>query len=226
MKRHISISFYFGHSDPSHSEVEQAFAELGWTVVHYGGGSSNIDRCYLTLESEDGHMDHPTLKATLTRLGIPLTEDTSVFGDLPVERKLDIYWTECRAVSIQDVHLEILDITPGEPGRFPTKAGSTKTRLVPSVNVRCMLSPHGDGPLEFPLVIKVDAFSEDNKPLAAGSINWTSGETLSGSKEIVVGIPIGNKRLAALNLLVRIFDIHRAGEVMFRSVPVTSDRQS
>jgi hypothetical protein len=84
-KRRVSISYDFRPDEPSdgqETQIRQAFAELGWAVTYYGGGSSNVHRCYLDIESDDRDLDRPTLVATLKRLGIPVGDDTSIYGDL------------------------------------------------------------------------------------------------------------------------------------------------
>jgi hypothetical protein len=88
-KRHISISYDFREGEYSvwqEAEIRQAFAELGWTLTQYGGGSSNVDRCSISIESEDRDLDRPTLIATLERLGIPVGDNTGIYGDLSPER--------------------------------------------------------------------------------------------------------------------------------------------
>jgi hypothetical protein len=85
MKRRISISYDFRPDEPGEgqgAQIQQAFAELGWAVTYYGGGSSNVHRCYIDIESDDRDLDRPTLIATLVRLGIPVGGDTSIHGDL------------------------------------------------------------------------------------------------------------------------------------------------
>lgn len=84
-KRNISIAYDFRDDEPSggqETHIRQAFAELGWTVTGYGGGSSNVHRCFLDIESDDRDLDRPTLVATLTRLGIPVGDTTDIHGDV------------------------------------------------------------------------------------------------------------------------------------------------
>jgi hypothetical protein len=88
-KRRISISYDFRDDEPSkdyESQIRQAFADLGWTVTYYGGGSSNVHQCYLDLESDAPQLDRPTLLATLRRLGIPLGDNTFIHSDVSPER--------------------------------------------------------------------------------------------------------------------------------------------
>jgi hypothetical protein len=87
MKRYIIISYDFRPDEPSgayEAQIRQAFGELGWIVTQYGGGSSNVHRCYIDIESEDHHLDRPTLVKTLERLGIPMG-DIAIDGDLSPE---------------------------------------------------------------------------------------------------------------------------------------------
>ena len=87
MKRHIVISYDCRADEPSatapyEAQIRQAFAELGWTVIQYGGGSSNVHRCHIDIQSNGPELDRPTLIATLERLGIPVGDDTSISGDV------------------------------------------------------------------------------------------------------------------------------------------------
>jgi hypothetical protein len=220
--RRISIDYDFRPDEPSGShasQIRQAFGELGWTVTQYGGGSSNVHRCYLDIESADHQLDHPTLIATLKRLGIPLTQDPSVYtsisGDVSMERR-SFDWPRCREADVGDVHVEVVDVTPRGPIQW-------KGRLVPQVGVRCIVSPCGNEYLKVPLCMEVTALGEDDKPLGSGLRTYSG--PLSRPGETVCELPV-EREVATVNLLVRILDIHRAGEVMFRSVPVTSSRMS
>jgi hypothetical protein len=51
------------------AQIRQAFAELGWTVTQYGGGSSNVHHCPVDIQSDDRELARPTLIATLERAG-------------------------------------------------------------------------------------------------------------------------------------------------------------
>jgi hypothetical protein len=143
--RHISIDYDFPPDEPSEvqaSKIRQAFGELGWTMTQYGGGSSNVHRCCLDIESADRLLDHPTLLATLKRLGIPLTEDASTYttisGDVSMERR-SVEWAHCQEADIADVHLEVLAAAPA--GSF-----QWEDRRLPRVGVRCAVSPQGSTP--------------------------------------------------------------------------------
>src|SRR5438067_3047648 len=113
-KRSIYIT-YPPSDTPSGDRVRRAFAELGWTVKHYGIGSSSLERDALDIESEDRPLDHPTLIATLKGLGIPLAEDqfnhTDIVGDVAMARQT-VEWAPGRGADIEDVHLEVLDVAP------------------------------------------------------------------------------------------------------------------
>ena len=89
MKRHIAISYECRPDEPSatapyEAQIRQAFAELGWTVTQYGGGSSNVHRCHIDIEADDRELDRPTLVAMLKRLGIPI-DDIGIHGQLSPE---------------------------------------------------------------------------------------------------------------------------------------------
>ena len=90
-KHSISISYPLSNATPSGDQVRRTFAELGWTVAHYGIGSSSMERDGLDIESDGRPLDHPTLVATLKGLGIPLSEDqfndTSIIGDVAMARQ-------------------------------------------------------------------------------------------------------------------------------------------
>jgi hypothetical protein len=217
-KRCISISYDFRPDEPSggqEMQIRQAFADLGWTVTYYGSGSSNVHRCFLDVESDDCQLDHPTLIATLMRLGIPLTEDpstyTTISGDMSMARRSE-EWGYCQEADMADVHLQILDVTPG--GSF-----QWKDRRVPCLGVRCIVSPHGSKTLRFPVCMRVTALRTEGNPLghAEGPL-WHPGER---AFEAPTEEPV-----ASFDLLVRILDIHRAGEVVFHSVTVASSRLS
>lgn len=82
--RHITFSYEFRDNEPSggqEEEIRQAFAELGWKMTYYGGGSSNVHKCSVDLEAEDRTLDQKTMHATLTRLGIPTGDDSFIHGD-------------------------------------------------------------------------------------------------------------------------------------------------
>lgn len=220
-ERHISISYNFRPDEPSggqESEIRRAFAALGWKVTQYGGGSSNVNRCYLDIESADQPIDHPTLITTLKALGIPLAEDpsnhTDIHGDVSMERR-SVEWAHCREADIDDVHLEVLGVTPSNP--FEAEG-----RLIPQVEVRCVVSPRGNRRLRFPLGLEVAALGKDDKP----SSRWVvcSG-SVSRPGEIVFEVPM-EPQAATVDLLMRVLDIHRAGEAVFRVVPVLSSRPS
>ena len=215
-KHSISITYPFSNPTPSADHVQRAFAELGWTVTHYGIGSSSMDRDGLDIESDGRTLDHPTLIATLNSLGIPLREqqfnDTTIIGDVTMARQ-SVAWAYSRGADIEDVHLEIVDVT---------LQGSVQwqDRLVPRLGVRCIISARGSSPLRCPLGMEIKGLREDSKPLSqlatySGPL-WHAGEV---SFEVPAEEPS-----AAIDLLVRILDIHRAGEVLFRSVPVASSQ--
>ena len=85
MKRQIAISYDCRSDEPSavySAQIRQAFAELGWTVTQCGGGSSNVHRCHIDIESDASELDRPALVATLKRLGIPVGDDLSISGDV------------------------------------------------------------------------------------------------------------------------------------------------
>jgi hypothetical protein len=199
-------------------EVRRAIAKLGWTVMHYGIGSSSMERDALDIESEDRPLDHPTLIATLKDLGIPLAEDqfnyTSIIGDVAMPRQ-SVEWAHGREADIGDVHLEVLDVTPQGSVQW-------QDRLVPRLGVRCIISPRGSSPLRFPLCLEVKGLREDGKPLSG--LATYSGE-LWHTGEATFEVPT-EEPVAAVHLLVRILDIHRGGEVLFRSVPVASSQLS
>jgi hypothetical protein len=214
-KRHISIDFDFPPDEPSEAHaarIRQVFGGLGWTVTQYGGGSSNVHRGSLDIESEDGRLDHPTLVAILKKLDIPLTEDTfthtNILGDVSMERR-SLTWAQCREADIADVHVEIL-------GAAPAASIQWKDRRIPCIGVRCNVSPRGPAPLKTPLCIDVTAIRDNGRPLGGFA-------TLSGAVwhpgERVFDVPV-EEVVANVDLLVRILDIHRAGEVVFRSIPV------
>jgi hypothetical protein len=215
--RHISIDYDFRPDEPNEAytrQIRQAFAEFGWTVTQYGGGSSNVHRCFLAIESEDRPLDHPTLIATLKRLGIPLTENpftgTLIAGDVSMERR-SVEWAHGRAADVADVHVEFLDVAPR--GSFELEG-----RRVPQLGVRCIVSPRGTSPLRFPLAMEVIALREDEKRLGFFHRTVTSSSHLG---ETILNIPTA-EQVATVHLLVRLLDMHRAGEVVFRSVPLTS----
>jgi hypothetical protein len=194
--------------------VRRAFAELGWTVKHYGIGSSSMDRDGLDIESDDRALDHPTLIATLKGLGLPLSEAqfnyTDIIGDVAMMRH-SVEWGHTRGADIDDLHLEIADVNPQGSVQW-------QDRLVPRLGVRCVISPRGSTPLRFPLCMEVKGFREDGTPLSrlatySGAL-WHAGEAR-------FEVPT-DELVTAVDLLVRILDIHRAGEVLFRSVPVAS----
>jgi hypothetical protein len=214
-----SIYITYPPSDtPSGDQVRRAFAELGWAVKHYGIGSSSLERDALDIESEDRPLDHPTLIATLKGLGIPLAEDqfnhTDIIGDVAMARQ-SVEWAHGRGAEIEDVHLEILGVTPQGSVQW-------QDRLVPRLGVRCSISPRGSGTLRYPLCIEVKGLRDDGRPLSrlathSGAL-WHTGEA---TFEVPTEEPV-----AVVHLLVRILDIHRAGEVLFRSVPVASNQLS
>src|SRR5262249_7259053 len=140
--RRISIDYDFRPDEPSPdhaSQIREAFAQLGWTVTYYGGGTSNVHRGFLDIESSDRQLDHPTLIATLKRLGIPLTGNafthTGISGDVSMDRR-SVEWAHGREADIDDVHVEILDVTSRDPFQW-------QDRLVPQLGVRCIVSPRG-----------------------------------------------------------------------------------
>jgi hypothetical protein len=212
-KHSISIS-YPPYAHPDTEQVRRTFAELGWTVTYYGIGSSNLERDAIDVESDERPLDHPTLLATLRGLDIPLVEDpfnyTSISGDVSMARQ-SVKWEPGRGADIEDVHLEILDVRPH--GSF-----EWQDRFVPRLGVRCIVFPRGNDPLKFPVCIDVRALREDGQPISRlailGGPVWQAGET---TFEVPMDEPVDT-----IQLLVRILDLHRAGEVLFRSVPVTS----
>jgi hypothetical protein len=85
MKRVIRITYDCRPDEPSaahKAEIQRVFAELGWTMTQYGGGSSNVDSCYIEIQSEDRELDRTTLIAVLKRLGVPTEDDTGILGDV------------------------------------------------------------------------------------------------------------------------------------------------
>jgi hypothetical protein len=217
-KRSIYITYPLAPTAPGGDQVRRAFAELGWTVKHYGIGSSSMDRDGLDIESEDRPLDHPTLIATLKGLGIPLAEDrfnnTSILGDVEMPQQ-SIDWAPRRGADVEDMHLEVVDVTPHGSLQW-------QDRLVPRLRVRCTLSPRGSAPLSYPVRMEVRGLREDGRPLSrlvtdSGPL-WNTGEA---TFEVPAEEPV-----AAVHLLVRILDIHRASEVLFRSVPVASSPSS
>jgi hypothetical protein len=214
-KRLIYIT-YPPSAAASGDEVRRAIAEVGWKVTHYGIGSSSMDRDALDIESEDRPLDHPTLIATLKDLGIPLAEDefnyTSIIGDVAMLRQ-SVEWAPGRGADIEDVHLEVLDVSPQGSIQW-------QDRLVPRLGVRCIVSPRGSSALRYPLCMDIKGLREDGKPLShlatySGAL-WHTGE-------VTFAVPT-EELVAAVHLLVRILDIHRAGEVLFQSVPVVSSQ--
>jgi len=86
MKRHIVISYDCRPDEPSatapyEAQIRQAFAELGWAVTQYGGGLSNVHRCYIDIQSDNRELDRPTLVTALQRLDIA-GDDVSIHGDV------------------------------------------------------------------------------------------------------------------------------------------------
>jgi hypothetical protein len=177
-----------------------------------------MDRDGLDIESESCLLDHPTLIATLKSLGIPLSEqqfnDTTIIGDVAMARQ-SVAWAHTRGADIEDVHLEIVDVTPQGSVQW-------QDRLVPRLGVRCIISARGSSPLRCPLGMEIKGLREDGKPLSrlatySGPL-WHVGEA---TFEVATEEPS-----AAIDLLVRILDIHRAGEVLFRSIAVASSQLS
>jgi hypothetical protein len=213
-KHSISITYPLANPTPSGDQVRRAFAELGWTVTHYGIGSSSMDRDGLDIESDDRPLDHATLIAALKSLGIPLSEqqfnDTGIIGDVAMARQ-SVVWAHSRGADIEDVHLEIVDLTPHGSVQW-------QDRLVPRLGVRCIISARGSIPLRYPLGMAITGLGEDGMPLSR--LATYSGPLWRGG-EVTFEVPT-EEPSAAIDLLVRILDIHRAGEVLFRSVPVRS----
>ena len=215
-KYSISVTYPLPHTTPSGDRVRRAFAELGWTVTHYGIGSSSMDRDGLDIESEGRQLDHPTLIATLNSLGIPLSEqqynDTTIIGDVAMARQ-SVAWAHSRGADIEDLHLEIVDVTPQGSVQW-------KDHLVPRLEVRCVISPRGNSPLRCPLGMEIKGLRADGKPLShLGTYSGPHWHTGEATFEVPTEAPS-----AAVDLLVRILDIHRAGEILFRSVPVVSSQ--
>jgi hypothetical protein len=217
-KRLIYITYPPANTAANGDQVRQAFAELGWTVKHFGIGSSSMDRDGLDIESEDRPLDHPTLIATLKGLGIPLAEDqsnyTSIIGDVAMPRQ-SVEWVDHRGADVGDMHLDILDVTPKGSVQW-------QDHLVPRLEVRGVVSPRGSSSLRCPLCFQVKGLREDGNSLSRlasyGGALWHSGE-------ITFEVPT-EEPVTEIHLLVRILDIHRAGEVLFRSVPVASSHLS
>ncbi len=215
-KRSISINYDFRPDEPvggQESEIRQAFAQLGWSVVQYGGGSSNVHRCGLVIESETSELDHPTLINTLAKLGIPLSSDqftgTSIYGDVLMHRQT-VEWRNSHGVAIQDVHLEVLEVAHLAKAEW-LDAG--EEGLIPTVGVKYRISTHKTQALQFPVDLSIQLIHANGKELGKShGPTWRAGEFTAR--------PTATDKTATVDLLVRILDIHRAGEALFRTVPV------
>jgi hypothetical protein len=217
-KRSISVTYPLSASGVSGDQARRAFAELGWTVKHCGIGSSSMDRDGLAIESNDRPLDHPTLIATLKGLGVPLSEQqfnhTDIIGDVAMARQ-SVDWVQSRECAVGDVHLEILAVTSQGAVR-------RQDRLVPRLVVRCLISPRGSSSLRYPVCMEVKGLHEDGSPLSRLA---TSSGPLWHAGEATFEVPT-EEPVAAIDLLVQILDIHRAGEVRFQSVPAASGQRS
>jgi hypothetical protein len=212
-KRSIHVSHLLQPGAPTESiseELRRKFADLGWTVTFYGGVSPDWDA--LHIESEDHELDHPTLIATLASSCVPLYErHASIYGDLLLERQY-VDATKRRDAKIGDLRLEILDITADGPKTM------LPDRLIYPLRVRCTITPcYGKG-LQLPLDMNISALRADDQNLGTGGIRMDGG-SLSAPQQITIEIP-ASEQAGVVNLLVKILDVHRAGEVVFQSLQV------
>jgi hypothetical protein len=214
-KRSIHVSHLLQPGAPTEritEELRRKFADLGWTVTFYGGVSPDWDE--LHIESKDHELDYPTLIATMASSGVPLYErDTYISGDLLIERQY-VDTTMRRDAKIGDLRLEILDVTAGGPEVVP------HDRLIYPLRVRCTITSCDGKGLQFPLDMDISALREDEEHLGKGGIRMASG-SLSASQQITIKVP-ASEQVEVVNLVVKILDVHRAGEVVFRSLHVKS----
>jgi hypothetical protein len=225
-KRFIHLEFYTG-GEPSEGNLAlmtRAFADLGWKLDYSFGGGSNVDRWGLTLESEDSAMTYAALLATLRQFEIPVPADPSglsvsdpycpliqIGGDWPMPRQT-VEWPLQRAADVGGLHLEILGIALCGECYW-------QDRRLREAEIRCVLSPRGNQPLPLPVVFtEVRVVGEDDKPLS----DWNSetfGEGRIGETVFKLSTSV-EQPTSPVNVFMRILDLHRAGEVVFRSVPV------
>jgi hypothetical protein len=209
-KRLIHIEFFAGGepNEETLAEMKQAFADLGWILDFSIGGGSNVDRWGLSFTAEDSEMPYATLMAMFRRFGLPLDYcGPFLYGDVSMMRQ-SVDWPRVRGADVEDVHLETLDITVSGSFHWPD-------RLVLEAGVRCVVSPRGDPGLPPPSFWAV-ALDADDKPLSDWNA-YSSGGSWGGT---VLRLGSSGQLTPPVNLLVRIMDLHRAGEVVFRSALV------
>jgi hypothetical protein len=219
--RTIGIGYDFRPDEPSggqEADIRRAFGELGWRVNYYGGGMSNVHRCFLDLESDTNELDHPMLIATLRRLGIPLSDDPftgiSIHGDVAMPRQTADWADGCEHV-VQGVRLKLSAVTVLSKDQwFDGRANG----LLPTARVRCEVSSATGSALPTPFVLNVEVGTPGGDVLGSTESHWLSTESLTRdpSAEIILKhLPPETATVA-----LRALDVHRAWKVVFRSVRV------
>src|SRR5262245_2121065 len=180
--RTISITYDFRPDEPSggqEASIRQAFEELGWRVTYYGGGSSNVDRCYLDIESDTRDLDHPTLIATLKRLGIPLSADPltgiSIYGDVAMESQA-VDWAHGREHVVQGVRLKVSNVVVLSKDKWFD--GGAKG-ILPVARVQCEMTPASGTVLRAPFSLTVEASTDDGRGIASSGMNWPTATSVA-----------------------------------------------
>jgi hypothetical protein len=220
-KRTISITYDFRPGEPiggQEADIRRAFEELGWRVTYYGGGSSNVDRCYLDIESGGPELDHPTLIATLRRLGIPLSEDPltgiSIYGEVAMEARA-VGWAVGREHLIQGVRLKVSNVVVLPKDKWFD--GGAKG-ILPVARVRCEVTPAPGTVLRAPFVLTVEASTDAGEPVASSGMNWPTATSVA--RDSIIDLILNRRPSETLTLTLRALDLHRAWQVAFRGVPV------
>ena len=214
-RRH-TIDYHFHPGQPCderRKKVEREFAELGWKVIQYSG-SSNLHRVGIDIESSSCELDHATLIATLAKLDVPLSSDpftgTHLYGDVAMKR-CSVAWETSHQATVEDVRVEIqeVELLDRKEWFYAGEKG-----LVPVIGLTCRVGPSGPAPPRFPVEIAFGIHRPDGKSLGGSSGPlWRTGPARFTANMSDV--------TPMIDLDVRILDIHRAGEIMFRSVPVS-----
>jgi hypothetical protein len=221
-ERSISVSYNFRPDEPSggqEADIRRAFAALGWRVTYYGGGMSNVDRCFLDIQSDTAELDHPTLIATLQEVGIPLSDEpytgTSILGDVAMESHA-VDWAPGREHVIQGVRLAVSPVTVlGRDQWFDGEADG----LLPTARIGCDVSLADPTAVQTPFDVRAEARTGGGEVLGNGGMGCSpaAGARHADGQMILVRLPP-----ETVDLHLRVLDLHRAWRVLFRGVRVIS----
>ena len=190
-------------------------------MAYHGGGMSNVDRCFLDVESDTHELDHPTLIATLRRLGIPLSDDpytgTHIQGDVAMECQ-SADWAPGRGHVIQGVRLAVSAVRVlGRDRWFDGESDG----LLPTARIGCDVSLADPRAIQSPFVLDAKASTDGGEALGTGGVRCppVGPEVRRTDGEVIL------KRLPpeTVTLDLRVLDLYRAWRVVFRGVRVVLD---